>query len=349
MDPQPPAAAIGPSWDARPVVSTDPPRSAAAIVTTLRNASAVLDSFVAYHRAIGFAHLFLFFDDPDDPDLPRARDMKDVTAIPHDASLREVWRSSSAYRQYGAFVESEVMARQVLNVECAMRLARERGYKWLLSIDADELFFSPTERVSSHFESLTASTFDTINYLNYEAVPVREDIRDFFREVDLFKPPVRLLRVALGPALRQTERSVPQLRPYFHFYANGKSAVRLSDADLEPFGVHQFRRPTGPTLATSSAEQFVLHYACCGFETFWRKYTTLGRFPDKWFGQYDIAPAIGTFHLEARDVVCGGDRATALAFYRERVALADEGVVEQLTNLGLLARLTQPKQILGSI
>ena len=348
MDPQPPAAATGLSSTARLVVSSDPSGCAAAIVTTLRNAGAVLDSFVAYHRAIGFAQLFLFFDDPTDPDLSRARDMKDVTAISHDAVLREAWRRLGTYRQYGAFVDSEVMARQVLNVEYAMGLARERGYEWLLSIDADELFFSPAELASHHFQSLAASTVDTVQYLNYEAVPPREGIHDFFREVELFKPPLRLLRADLAPALRRAEQSVPQLRPYFHFYANGKSAVRLRDAKLEPFGVHQFRHATGPTRAASSAGQFVLHYACCGFEAFWTKYATLGRFPDKWFGQYDIAPAIGTFHLEARDVVCDGDRERALAFYRERIAIADENLVEQLTRRGLLARLTDPKRILAS-
>lgn len=324
-------------------------RAAAAIVTTLRNAGAVLDSFVAYHQAIDFAHLFLFFDDPDDKDLPRARGMKDVTVIPHDSALRDAWRSLGTYRQYGAFVDSEVMARQVLNVEYAMGLAREQGYDWLLSIDADELFLSPAEPVSRHFESLAASAVDTVQYLNYEAVPVSEAIGDFFREVDLFKPPLRLLSPNLAPALRQTEQSVPQLRPYFHFYANGKSAVRLNDGTLEPFGVHQFRRTTGPTKMAAAPRQFILHYACCGFEAFWTKYVTLGRFPDKWFGQHDIAPAIGTFHLEARDVVCSGNREKALSFYRQRVAIADGNLVERLARLGLLARITLPSQILGSL
>lgn len=334
---------------ARAAVSSSASRSAAAIVTTLRNAGAVLDSFVAYHRAIGFEHLFLFFDDPDDPDLSRAGAMTGVTAIPHDAALRETWRRLRMYSQCGAFVDSEVMSRQLLNVECAMVLARERGYEWLLSIDADELFFSPAESASRHFGSLTATGFDTVQYANCEAVPTRDEIHDFFREVDIFKPPLQFVRSNLGSQLRQVVQSVPQLNPFFHFYANGKSAVRLRDEQLEPFGVHQFRHAKRPTRSTSSVGQFVLHYACCGFEAFWTKYVTLGRFPDRWWNRYDIATAIGTFHLEARDVVCSGDRERALAFYRERFVISDADLIERLTRQRLLAHMSQPGQIIAAV
>jgi hypothetical protein len=317
-----------------------------AIVTTLRNAGPALDSFIAYHRAIGFAHLFLFFDDPDDPDLRRAGAMPDVTAIPVDSALREEWRKLRGYGRFGAFVDSEVMSRQLLNVELAMDLARASGHEWLLNIDADELFFSPRETATQHFEALTATAFETIQYLNYEAVPVRDEVRDFFHEVDLFKPPLGPARSHLGAALLHAEETVPQLKPFFHFYSNGKSAVRLTGELLEPFGVHEFRRIAGNTKVASSAAQFILHYACCGFESFWTKYVTLGRFPDKWWAQYDIAASIGTFHLEARDVVLTGDRDRARAFYRNRIAIADSDLAEQLTRSRILARLVQPRQII---
>lgn len=49
------------------------PTARAALVTTLRGAAPVLDSFIRYHLARGFAHLYLFFDDPDDPALALAR------------------------------------------------------------------------------------------------------------------------------------------------------------------------------------------------------------------------------------------------------------------------------------
>jgi hypothetical protein len=321
----------------------------AAIVTTLRNAGAALDSFVAYHRAIGFARLFLFFDDPTEADLQRARTMPDVTAIACDASLREIWKALPGYRHFGATADSEVMSRQLLNVEHAMGLARAAGFDWLLNIDADELFFSPNQSVAEHFAELDAAGVETISYLNYEAVPEREAIDDYFREVDLFKLPLGPVQDGLASVLQRAQRDVPQLTPFFHFYSNGKSAVRVSVDGVEPDGVHRFRRIGGRIAAARSARQFVLHYACCGFEAFWTKYATLGRFADRWWGRYAIAESIGTFHLEARDVVTLEGREKARAFYRERLAITDKARAEELIRLGLLTRLDQPRRILSGL
>ena len=221
-----------------------------AIVTTLRNAGQTLDSFIAYHRAIGFAHFYLFFDDPDDPDLSRVAANPSVTAIAHDANLRRSWMALPQYPAQAAFVDSEVMARQVLNVELAMISAREREFGWLLHIDSDELFFSPNQSAAEHFAWLDGQPLEAVNFPNYEAVPEREDIGDFFREVDLFKVPPELRHEPITPAGLRLARTVPQLLPnLFHFYGRGKSAVRLSAPDMQPEGVHSFVRPDGKYTA----------------------------------------------------------------------------------------------------
>jgi hypothetical protein len=198
-------------------------------------------------------------DDPDDPDLARAGEGKDVTVVAHDAALRSAWRTLPSYPTYRASLDSEVMSRQLLNVE----------------------------------------------------------------------------------------QSVPQLRPFFRFYHNGKSAVRLSGDGPCTAGVHRFRRAAGAIIAIQSSRQFILHYPCCGFDTFWTKYVALVRFADKWWDAFDIAAAIGSFHLEARDVVMRGDRDAALAFYGERVAITDPPQAERLIELGVAARLASPKQIIA--
>lgn len=319
----------------------------AAIVTTLRNAGPVLDSFIAYHLAIGFAHMFLFFDDPADADMPRLAGHPSVTAIAHDSQLRESWTRLPQYRTQAPFVTREVMARQVLNVAHAMELARARGLDWLLNIDADELFYAPGGSASAHFAGLENEPVDTVNYPNYEAAPEREESGDFFREVTLFKVPPELNRVRLTPEGLRLLKSVPQLNPdFFHYYSAGKSAVRLSAHGMEPFGVHAFTRAEGETRAARNMQHFILHYAVCAFDAFWTKYATLGRFADSWWDTYDIEALIGTFHLEARDVVGRGNRDAALAFYRERVVIANPAQIEALMRYGFLARFTEPRRIL---
>jgi hypothetical protein len=321
----------------------------AGIVTTLRNAGEMLDSFVAWHLGQGFRHLFLFFDDPADPDIARVAGHAAITVIPNDAALQRAWRTVPEILVRGPHITTDVMARQILNTAVAMDLARARGLSWLLSIDVDELFFSPTENAADHFQWLAGHPVSSVKYMNYEALPEKSDIRDPFREVDLFKVPPALKPSPESGPCWQLLRATPQLQlNRFHFYSNGKSAVRLSAAGMRPISVHDFDNPLVPSPPLNSLTHRVLHYACCGFEHFWRKYQTLGHFADRWFGRIDITSAVGSpLHLEARDVVASGDRARALAFYRGRIALEDAERCDALIRAGMLTRITGPRDFLN--
>jgi len=160
-----------------------------AIATTLRNAAPVLESFIRYHRAVGFDHLFLFFDDPEDRALAEAQRDDHVTAIPNDEHLQQRWKASTLFA--APFAQAEVMARQCLNLEVAIDLARQRHIDWLLHIDVDELFYSAHQSVQDHFAILTARQVPGIIYPNYEAVPEQVDVVDYFKEVTLFKKRLR--------------------------------------------------------------------------------------------------------------------------------------------------------------
>ena len=321
-----------------------------AIATTLRDAGGMLDSFVAYHLHMGFAHLFLFFDDPSDPELERFAKHPMVTAIPHDSHLRRLWAGLPEYRTGGEFADSEVMARQVFNAALAMDWARQKQCDWLLHIDADELFFTPRQSVAEHFSEIHASAADTIRYQNFESVPEKADIADAFREVTLFKVPPELETGPVDDDCRVLLENTPQIpAKRFHFYRNGKSAVRLSARELRPSGVHKFASPNGEAHTLRARGAFILHYACSGFVAFWQKYVTLGRFADQWLSSYDIRSAIGPLHLDARDIVAAGDREAARVFYRERIAIEDAERVRQLIQHGILTRIPEPGKLLERI
>ena len=322
----------------------------AAIATTLRDAGAMLDSFVTYHLHIGFAHLFLFFDDPSDPGLERFARHPKVTAIPHDSQLRKLWAALPEYRAGSEFAGSEVMARQVFNAALAMDLARQKQCDWLLHIDADELFFTPRQSAAEHFSQIHALAADTICYQNFESVPEKVDIADAFREVDLFKVPPELGPGLIADECRALLENTPQIPARrFHFYRNGKSAVRLSAQELRPNGVHKFINWNGTTREAHARGAFILHYACSGFDAFWQKYVTLGPFADRWLNSYDIRSTIGPLHLDARDIVAAGDREAARAFYRERIAIEDAERVRQLIQHGILTRIPEPGELLERI
>ena len=322
--------------------------SGPAIVTTLRDAGCLLDSFVAYHLGIGFSRLYLFFDDPADPDLRRVADWPGVTAIACDDAERSRWRSSSLWPALGGSIDQEVMARQILNASLALKRARSEGHDWLLHIDVDELFWSPGRTAAEHFALLANEPFDVISYPNFEAVPEADDVVDPFREVTLFKAPLGRLK-RLPPERLERARALDRRfeASVFNLYSNGKSAVRVGAPELEPMGVHTFAHPSRRTPFATSAQDFILHYACCGFETFLAKYRRLGRFGDAWWNRYDIATAIGPFHLQARDVVLSGDRDAALAFYRRRVSMQDPVTTDAVLATQVLERVREPAERLA--
>jgi hypothetical protein len=329
----------------------------AAIVTTLRNPGRALESFIKYHLSSGFDHIFLFFDHPDDSPVPwEAQLDPKVTFILCDATMQEKWRRSKLYRidEVRQYIDSEVIARQMLNVEIAVGLALEKRMDWLLHIDVDELFYTPNQSVQDHFQSLAGTGVQGVIYLNYEAVPEKVVIEDYFREVTLFKKPQwtfagkcpteKQREISLSEKQRELVKDIPQFpRGFFHFYGNGKSAARLNP-ELLPAGVHRFRLAVGALTRTiEKGGPTILHYPCCGFDSFWQKHT-LRKFPDKWLGKYEI-PRI---YLEAQDVVSRGDKKAAGEFYEKHFVLSDLAAINALIENGLLCRILEPSNVLAT-
>src|SRR4051812_12401724 len=153
-------------------------RASTAIVTTLRGAAPVLDSFIRYHLAVGFSHLYLFFDDAEDSGIPIARrhPPAQVTVTAAGPALDAEWRQCVQFGYFKPHLANEVMARQCLNVEVAVQMGLAAGHDWLLHIDGDELFHCPGQDVPTHFGRLTASGIERVTYPNLEALPERIDV-----------------------------------------------------------------------------------------------------------------------------------------------------------------------------
>ena len=81
-------------------------------------------------------------------------------------------------------------------------------------------------------------------------------------------------------------------------------------------------------------------------ENFWRKYKTLGPFPDRWYNQIEIVEAIGSFHLESRDVVSLNNERAARAFYKQRAVINDKKVIQRLISSGVACRIKEPLMLL---
>lgn len=116
-----------------------------AIVTTCKGGGETTVSWMAYHLEVGFDHLFMFFDDPNDPALGDARkfdknqvitfntctlfacsfsqvkNINDaiikVSIIVSNEEIKEKLKEGSAYKHMEQYLKDEVQARQQVNAE----------------------------------------------------------------------------------------------------------------------------------------------------------------------------------------------------------------------------------------
>ncbi|PIK93525.1 hypothetical protein SYN60AY4M2_13695 [Synechococcus sp. 60AY4M2] len=149
------------------------------IITTVRDPGVCLESFIRHHLALGIAHIYIFFDDPEDPAIQVALQFSDVTAIPNDEALQvQQALGNVLYPKYGPHVGYEVMARQILNVETAIQLALDQGMDWILRIDGDELFYPGQTTAPNWFDRVSDDIFQ-VTFLNHEAAPEAFEIEDY--------------------------------------------------------------------------------------------------------------------------------------------------------------------------
>ncbi len=300
-----------------------------------------MESFIRYHLAVGIAHIYIFFDDPEDPAAQIALRFSDVTAIPNDEALQvQQALGNILYAKYGPHVGYEVMARQILNVETAIQLALEQGMDWIIHIDGDELFYLGEALTLDWFDQLDSDILQ-VRFLNCEAAPEKFEIEDYFREVTLFKQNPAVL----DPHFYTKFESISGKGQYFLAYQNGKSAARVYPSIL-PNSVHSFDIPEEHTLVTSSPA--VLHYLNCGFQNYYKKYAQLGNFPDYWW-RSKSNPIRVPFHLASRDAYCSGDINQMVALYQKFVLYSNSMINQSLIEEGILTRICYPSQLLATV
>ena len=308
--------------------------SSAAIVTTLKYQGPSLITFVEYHLAIGFERIYLMFDDPMDPDQDLVAAIPGVKVLPVDEGIKAQWQSLYKYKQYGPHINTEVRARQTLNAELALNMALQEGIEWILHIDSDELLWLSQSTIHTHLERLAEQEIICASYMNYEAVPDKEEVSNYFLEVTAFKKPRRLLEkqgVDVN-ALWQLPRK------YFNFYNNGKSMCRVRQ-DMVPHDVHKWRSRSEHISTARYFHPAILHYACCGYDSFKSKFEKLINTGNKAeeFG-VSMKDKGFTVDYDATMAYLQHDESRAREIYRNQVMLDTESIESYIT-AGVMERI----------
>lgn len=105
-----------------------------------------------------------------------------------------------------------------------------------------QLFYTSEASIQSHVEHLDDLGVEQMTYANHEAVPYREDVCDYFCEVDMFR--VNHLTLPLSRSVGESTRFWRRRTghgQYMLAYDNGKAAVKVLPGKIVPQSVHRWR------------------------------------------------------------------------------------------------------------
>uniref|UniRef100_A0A2P2KE68 Glycosyltransferase family 92 protein n=1 Tax=Rhizophora mucronata TaxID=61149 RepID=A0A2P2KE68_RHIMU len=225
-----------------------------------------------YHKVLGVTTFFLFVEGKAaSPDVSkvletipgvkvvyRTRELEEQQA--RSRIWNETWLSSFFYKP----CNYELFVKQSLNMEMAIVMARDAGMDWIIHLDTDELMHPAGSSEYSLRQLLldVPGNVDMVIFPNYESSVERDDIKDPFSEVSMFKKNYdHLPKDTYFGMYKESTRGNPN---YFLTYGNGKSAARIQE-HLRPNGAHRWHNYMKTPMEVKLEEASVLHYTYAKF------------------------------------------------------------------------------------
>jgi hypothetical protein len=252
-----------------------------AVAITAKNERSLLPFNIAYHRHTGIEHFYVYLDETDDTcrnilDRWSYVTLNDSITLDELPNLEE---SGNRISELFKIWESHHTARQMINAHHARLQAREAGYDWLISIDADELIYPITggplgERLNEIFD--LAQDAEIISLRPLEILPRPTETDNIFAEACWF---MNVFETVDGKLTRSENTvrkiydpfndQVMNLRGYLG-HKGGKMAVRTI-VDSVPNTVHDFVGPDYTPLRSKEVLS-LLHYNTFSYSEFIKKY-----------------------------------------------------------------------------
>ena len=242
-----------------------------AMVMCVRNESRFLAANLTYHRSLGIERAYVFLD--------RCSDGSDKIA----ASFP--WVCATCVDPNDARRFKQVPDLQVLCMDRALQQARDEGFDWLMSADADEFAATSKKiRTASPLPSLLvriSAKVELVRLRPRELMPTNLDPADPFWKQQFFQIDPHYCRRALD--LR--DQTVKSWRG-FAGHTRGKSIVRTR-ADVQALGAHGWTRfqdvsyPHIPAAVKlkSVDRGYLLHYMIVDWQQWLDKYRKLAHTP----------------------------------------------------------------------
>ena len=288
------------------------------IVSTVRNPHQIND-WLRYHYNFGISKIFLIFDNPYESFENHFGSKLQIFL--NDDNWKKNLKKCPQYESMKYTFDSEVMTRQILNIEYVLKYCINDEISWLIHIDCDEILYSSKyDDISEVITNLNSET-NVIKINNFELAPVQNNALNCFRTHVYFK----------------TRKNGKKFVAYY----NGKSGCKV-ERDIFPHGVHEFNKNYGlKREVIPENELVVLHYVNCNFIEWKNKYKILGDFKDKWWGNVNIP-----FHLhkKSRDVINTIENDSYLKKIYNSEMLVNNHVIENLIKEGKITKINKVRK-----
>ncbi|KAF8728244.1 hypothetical protein HU200_018836 [Digitaria exilis] len=306
-----------------------------------------------YHKVVGVAQFLLFVEGkaakpkvagvlesiPGVKVLYRTKDLEEQQA--RSRIWNETWLSSFFYKP----CNYELFVKQSLNMEMAIIMARDLGMDWIIHLDTDELLYpgGAAEYSVRHLLAEVPHDVDMVIFPNYESSVERDNIKDPFSEVSMFKKNYdHLPKDTYFGMYKEATRGNPN---YFLTYGNGKSAARIQD-NLRPNGAHRWHNYAKSPNEIKLEEAAVLHYTYTKFSDLTSRRDRCGCKPTK----EDVKRCFMLdFDRAAFIIASTASEEEMLRWYNERVVWNDKQLNLKLLRKGVLTRIYTPMAIVQGL
>ncbi|KAL4178653.1 hypothetical protein AMTRI_Chr13g83360 [Amborella trichopoda] len=309
--------------------------------------------WIFYHKVIGVTSFFLFVEGkaassnvsavleslPGVKVVYRTKELEEKQA--KSRIWNETWLSSFFYKP----CNYELFVKQSLNMEMAVVMARDAGMDWIIHLDTDELIHPAGAKEYSLRQLLldVPDNVDMVIFPNYESAIEREDIKEPFSEVSMFKKNYdHLTKETYFGMYKEATRGNPN---YFLTYGNGKSAARVQD-HLRPNGAHRWHNYMKTPNELKLDEAAVLHYTYTKFSDLTSRRDRCGCKPTK----EDVKRCFMLdFDRAAFIIASTATEEEMLRWYREHIVWTDKTLNMKLLRKGILTRVYAPMVIVQGL
>ncbi|VAH74975.1 unnamed protein product [Triticum turgidum subsp. durum] len=304
-----------------------------------------------YHKVIGVSHFILFVEgEAAKPAVTSVLEsIRGVKIIYRTKELKEqqdrsrIWNETWLSGFFYKPCNYELFVKQSLNMEMAIVMAREAGMDWIIHLDTDELIHPAGAREYSLRRLLldVPDNVDMVIFPNYESSVERDDIKDPFTEVSMFKKNYdHLPKDTYFGLYKEATRGNPN---YFLTYGNGKSAARVQE-HMRPNGAHRWHNYMKSPNEIKLEEAAILHYTYTKFSDLTSRRDRCGC----------LHNCINSYRARDEELPVLNEVGVIFIWilmsrYREHVVWTDKDTNLKLLRKGVLTRIYAPMAIIRGL